>query len=178
MGEVMISATDLDVELTKAPPVAPFITAPDGTTRPGTGFGLPDYTPDFAALMRSITAATDTVSMLERNSAGRINQVAYRLGGLQASLAGVFNANGQPEALAWPIQATIQRFKSALHDLRNTLGTDGRTISIYTTRVDDTLASIASDIHADLTDLIRLNRPLMQSPIVKAGTSVRFYKAA
>lgn len=133
---------------------------------------LPAYTPDFAATMRSITAVTDQISLLSQRQAGRIDAIAYRVETLSDSI------DRAGSSLLWPMRQSVERMRAALPDLRKILGATGQKLIFYVTPVDTTLAGVANDVGASVSQIISLNRELVREPIVPARTIVRYYKKA
>lgn len=174
IGLVLLSAQDLDAQVNEIEFAAAPSTQASGGPQPAAPL-LPAYTPDFAASMRAIAGAADQISILGAQGVGQIDAVAYRLGAIQDSVGNVFENNNQPSCLAWPILQTIQAMKSSLYDLKRTIGTTGRDISLYVVPADSSLAAISSDIGTSIDDVIVLNRTLLASPVVLRGTSVRYY---
>jgi LysM repeat protein len=123
--------------------------------------------------MRSITAVTDQASLLSARVNGKIDGVAYRVKTLTASVE-----KARSSLLTATIQPHLTRLTASIADLRTTLGTTGKTLVLHVVRAPTTLAGIAVDAHAPVTELIKLNRDLVRSPVVNAGTVVRYYKKA
>ena len=174
VASVLLGALDLDAQLGTVTP--PFPTQPV-------------YKPDFAALMRSITAVTDQVTLASQRGLGQFNAVAYRLNTLQASItnaqaavATTVKASIAPDttgaakrALLWPMINTIEQLRSASVDIKKTLGTNGRHIKTYVTPVPMTLAAVAQSVGAPVSDVIALNPTACGAPTVEARTSIRYY---
>ena len=169
IANVLLGALDLDAQIASFTPPLP---------------ALPEYQPDFAALMRSIAAISDQVSLTSQRGAGLVSRALYRLDLVERSvegLSGTFSKNGTAQArnaLAWPMRATIEGIRSSLLDLAETLGTTGRALVLYVVPRDATLASVAQDVGAPLGDVVVLNPRQLASPIVARGTVIRYYRAA
>jgi len=123
----------------------------------------------FSELARRATAVTDQVDLFNRRVAGAIDSLTFRAQSLQASLERI---SVRPKY--WPITQAATRMQSAGADYRNLLGSQNRDIGLYPVRHDTTLATVAQDIPAKLGDVMALNPRLATSPIVEAGTTVRF----
>jgi prophage DNA circulation protein len=168
---------DLDaVILTDQSPVAEaFLAAFDldeglATLSPPLGTGA-TYKPDFTDTIRSIVAVADQVSLLSKQSAGRVNALLYRIGQIE------FAANGAKSALLWPISTSCQRMRSSVYKLQQKLLQKQQSISFYRVPRTLSLSSLALDMPGNtIADLIKLNPDLPSKPAVEAGTLVRYYK--
>lgn len=131
---------------------------------------LPDYKPDFADSMRDIAAVGDTVNMLSKRAAGKIDSIVYRIDAIGESI------DGARTSLAWPAKQSVDQIKSAARDLRQNLLSSGRKIVLYVVRARTTLAGLLPLLPgATFSDLVRLNPTLVRSPIVPVGAVVRYY---
>ncbi len=174
---VLLGALDLDAQISTITPPLPV---------------LPAYRPDFAALMRGITSFTDQISLASQRGLGQVDAINYRLNTLQASIqkAGAIPAttvkaiinpptNGAAlRALTWPMMNTIESFRASNADLKLVLGTNGRPIRIYVTQIDTTLAAIAQNVGAQVSDVIALNPGACEDVVVEARTPIRYYAKA
>lgn len=150
-----IGALDLDASLGPAREVFP---------------SLPTYDVSFEEFMRSVTSATDQVSLLSKRVAGKVDSITYRLNTLSASV----DAARSP--LLWPLRQSIERMRGSIPDVKKALGDSGKTLAFYTVPQDTTIAGLCVDTGAKVGDIVRLNRELLRSPVVKGGTVVRYYK--
>ena len=113
--------------------------------------------------------------------AGLPDLLAASVGGNIAAI--VASANGVAKAvdktgsvLNWPVTNGIQAMISAANGLEQSILQKKRAIGLYTTQVDATLGAIAALIPgSDMGDLFVLNPSLLQSPVVPAKSTVRFY---
>src|SRR5579875_375296 len=160
LANIQAAANDLDEQLTSV--------NPDVVPKP--------YVPptSFGDLVNAIRGAVDQTTMLQKQFAGRIDNVLYEANALEFSLTAGSNAN----ALNLPMVDACERAKSAAYDLKKTLLSKGKPIGFYTVQKDSTLAQIAASIPAPLGDVMQLNPGYIQSPVVPAGSVVRFYKSA
>jgi hypothetical protein len=130
-----------------------------------------DTDTSFATFMRALNAVGDQSDLLQRRIAGKIDSVTYRAQSLQASLK---RAGAGPKY--WPIRQALVRMQDASSQIATDIvGDRKRGIGLYPVRVETTLASIAQDIPTKVGDIMLLNPKLVSSPIVDAGTTVRYY---
>jgi len=184
VAESLLAATDLDASIEDIQPAPP---------------ELPEYSPSFADSMRSLQAVGDQISLLSRRVSGIQDQVSYRANAIVESIgrattslsaagvpqtvltsvtAGRVTASATvagPAALLWPLAMSGQRTLSAIDGLRKVLGTARKNIALYVVPKDSTLAGVASDVGASLSDLLKLNPTLVAGPVVTAKTIVRHY---
>lgn len=132
------------------------------------------YVPPFGFddLMNSIRGVVDTPTLLQKQYAGRIDNFIYECKALGASLDAAANA------LNWPMIQACERGKEACYDMKATLLTKGRPITFYLVLKDSTLSQVAAQIPAPIGQVIQLNPAYMASPLVSAGSVVRYYRAA
>ncbi len=174
---VLLGALDLDAQISTVTPPFPM---------------LPEYQPDFAAMMRSITSFTDQISITSQRGLGQIDAILYRLNTLQASIQKaeavpattvkaiidpVTNGNAL-RALTWPMMNTIEQFRASAIAVKQVLGTSGRPIRVYVTPVEMTLAAVAQNVGAQVSDVIALNPEACGEPIIEARTPIRYYAKA
>lgn len=150
---------------------------------------LPEYEPDFGDFMRGITAISDQASLLQTKAGGKIDQIAFRAGQLGNSLQRLQTRTAQtvkellrPDqslaarvAMSWPMRQSTERLKSASRDMRKTILASGKPIVFYRVPKDATLAAIAIDTGAPLSDLMRLNPSALRSASVPEGSLIRHY---
>lgn len=151
------AAADLDTQLTEIDP--------SKIPQPYT----PPYT--FTDLINAVRGAVDQVSIFEKESAGRLDNIIYQAQQLEDALDRAVNAN----ALNWPFFQSAELAKSACYDLKATLLTKGRPIGLYTVPKDSTMSQIAANIGANVVDIMTLNRALVQQPIILKDAVVRYY---
>lgn len=150
------SAAQLDAQLANIAGGAPF---------------PPPYVPPFSIsdLVNQVIAATDTVTLLQRDVGGQLAGIIYQAQRVQASLDAASNS------LQWPINLACEQTIESARAAQSNLLSQGKPVSVYTTGKDSTLGELATVIPASVVDLMQLNPTLMQSPIVPAATQVRFY---
>lgn len=168
-----LAALDLDAQLTSLTP------KPE----------LPEYKSDFGDFMRGVTAISDQATLLQTKAGGKIDQIAFRAGQLGNSLQKLQTRTAQtvrellhPDqslagrvAMSWPMRQSTERLKSATRDLRKTILASGKPIVFYRVPKDTTLAAIAIDTGAPLSDLMRLNPSALRSASVPEGSLIRHY---
>lgn len=123
----------------------------------------------FDDLMNAIRGVVDTPTLLQKQYAGRVDNIIYEANALESSL------NASASALNWPMIESAERIKDAAYALKATLLTKGRQVSFYTVQKDSTLAQIAAQIPAPVGQLIQLNPAYMSSPLIPASSVVRYY---
>jgi prophage DNA circulation protein len=151
------AAVDLDTMVTQI----------DKTTIPK----LAGYKPTFADSIRSLQAVADQTGIVARRVAGRVDKVIYAIGTLEDAI------KGAASAYYWPVRQNIERLKDALRTLERERQSVSRTTRVYVPAQSATLAAISLEIPAPLSDLMRLNKPLLTRAIVPAQSRV-FYFAA
>jgi hypothetical protein len=138
---------------------------------------VPDpYVPpiSFSDLVNSVRGTIDQVTELQKSFAGRLDNIVYEANALTFSLNSAVNAN----ALNWPMLQAAQRAKESCYDLKASIITKGRPVKFYTVTKDSTLAQIASNVGANVMDVISLNPAYVISPTVPSGSTVRYYGKA
>ena len=157
----------LDSQLAQALVIAPSLPVPPVT---------------FATLMGSVNAAVDSVTILQKRTAGSIAGLLYQMQNLENHLdLAVPTSPGSPSAaLLWPLYSACENGKAALYATKKTLLTSAKNIALFKTLQDATFGAVYAQISAiqpnvDLSDLTKLNPGLFTSPIVPAGSTVRYY---
>jgi hypothetical protein len=117
----------------------------------------------------SLAAVGDQFSVQSSLAKGKIDAIGYHLGRLQASVERAENA------LTWPVLDAIQAAKSAVRWVAEhppaTLP-----VLLWPVRADITLAALLGEIPgAELSDLVKLNPSVMATPVILAGTVVRYH---
>jgi len=128
----------------------------------------PVYKPDLTDTLRAIGGIGDQVSLASGRVTGKLDQVLYRVKRIEEG----FTKNSDPRNFT-ALQA-ISRLKTAVREMGTKLGVGNRTLAYYMTRKPSTLAGLADAIPAKIGDLMRLNTKLLRSPVVPAGTLVRY----
>lgn len=132
---------------------------------------VPPYT--FGDLMFAIRGVFDQTTLNQKAFAGRIDNFIYQCNQLETSA----NAVGNVSALNWPLFDAAERAKAALYDLKASQLLGPRPTANFTTQKDSTLCQIANDIGANVADIMILNPAYVQSPVIYAGSVVRYYSA-
>lgn len=170
------SGDDLSIALSKPSPLAGLaqsaadIDAQIAQIMANSNVALPPvYVPPtpVSTTVASIGAATNTTSLLQHSSGGQAAVVIAQAKAVQASLGG--------SSLTWSLNLSCDQAIENARNAQQTLLTQGKAVSLFTSVKDATLAQIAATIPADVDDLMRLNATLVQTPIVPCGTVVRFY---
>jgi hypothetical protein len=133
---------------------------------------LPAQSFSFQDLSNSIRGILDVPTLLNQQIGGKIDSIAASAAAVGAALDRASNP------VNWPLSQAVQKVIAATNGLRSNILAKKRGILLYTVPQDATLASIAMDIPAPITDLFLLNLPLLYSPIVPQSTIVRYYAAA
>ena len=124
----------------------------------------------FSDLAFAIRGVTDIPTLLQKQVGGQIANYLYEAQSLEDSV------NNAKNALLWPITQSAEVAKSALYDLEATLLTQGKPAAFYTVQKDSTLAQIAATVGAQVIDIMTLNPSYIQSPVIAAGSVVRYYQ--
>jgi hypothetical protein len=125
----------------------------------------------FDDLMIAIRGVVDTPTLLQYETAGRVNSLIYQATAMQASL----NSKANRSALNWPMIDACERAKEAGYDLKATLLSKGKGIKLFTVQKPSTMAQVAAMIGAPVNDIVQLNPAFVRGPIISAGSVVRFY---
>lgn len=156
---------------------------------------LPTFPATFSSFMAGIRGAVDSVTMFQRSFAGKIDSITMQANALSTSIQNMQSSNAAiansaqnltntfkstPNvSLYWPTLRACEGVKEAARNVNATLNTTNRKpVSVYITKRDGTLATLASTIPANLGDLMTLNRQLVALPVVPSNTSVRYYPLA
>jgi hypothetical protein len=171
------SGVDLDNDLATSSPLSNIVTAGDlldgeaAQVATVSAPHLPTFSVSFSDMAFAIRGVIDQTTILQQSFAGQINAMVYQCQALEDSLDQVGNQN----ALNWPINQQCEIAKSSCYDLKKTLLTKQQTVGLYTTQKDATFAQISNIIGADIGDLMTLNPAYVQSPVLPAGSVVRYY---
>ncbi len=133
---------------------------------------VPQYS--FSDLANAVRGVVDTFTMMQKSFAGRLDNIVYEANALEFSLNQAQNSN----ALNWPLVQAAEGIKDAAYAAKKVLLGQGKAIGLYKVQNDSTLAKISAVIPAPLTDLMNLNRSLVQAPLVPQNTQVRYYLQA
>ena len=155
---------------------------------------LPPNTTSFADFARGLQGVSDQLSLLQYQTAGRIDSVVAQV---QRTLASFSQATGRqgnsssPQSLtqqdlnnrvnaaisvqSWPTRDACDRYLSSLLTIKQNLLSSGKQVSLYIPANDTSLPMIASVLPASISDLMNLNPGLLQKLVVPAYTSVRYY---
>lgn len=133
---------------------------------------LPTYKTTFADTMRSFQAIGDSISRqaAKVSGGGQLGTILYRLKNIEASL------NASPRPSNWPLLQSISRMRSAIYDIKKTIETPKRPVSVHTTERETTLSTLASELGTPIADMFNLNPAALSKPTVAKGTRIRFYK--
>lgn len=162
LAEMQASAADLDAYMTDLAPPLPSVA----------NGGLPTFTSSFEDDVFAVRGVVDTPTLLQKQYAGRLDNLIYQASALQYSM------QQAKSALTWPVVAACERMKAACNDQKATQLTTGRRIGIFEVQKDSTLAQVATSIAASVADIMLLNPAYLASPIVRKHTQVRYYLAA
>lgn len=172
---------DLDQDLAQPSPLASIQAAANDLDTYLATFDpsqIPQFPPVLASgfddLVQGIRGAVDQTTLLQAQFGGKIAHVLYEAQTVEDSLSRAVNQN----ALNWPLVDACERAKSAAYDLKKLLLTKGRPVAFYKVPKDSTLAQVAASIPAAVGDLITLNQAYVASPLITAGSVVRYYRQA
>ena len=166
---------DLSIALSKPSPLAGLvmsaaaIDAQIALITADSDAGLSVYVPNapVSSYVTAITTANDTDDVLSQNSGGQCAVIIAQSQAIQASIGS--------SPLTWQLNLACDQAIESARNTQATLLTQGQGVSLYTVTKDSTMGQLASVIPADIESLIRLNPLLVQSPIVRQGTVVRFF---
>ena len=176
LADVQAAAGDLDnYVLSLRPDQAPTFPQSFSDLQQGQPTGAPQIPPKlpytFSDLVHAIRGSIDQGTLLQRQFAGRIDNLLYQVQTILDSLQSPTNRS----ALNWPFIDAGERARAACYDLKRTLLAKGRPVGFYTVPRDATLAMIAANIPATISDVITLNPAYMSSPLITGGSVVRYY---
>ena len=135
---------------------------------------LPTFQASFSDYVFAVRGAIDQFTILQKQTAGRIDNLVYQANALEFSLNSAANNN----VLNWPVIAACERLKEACYDQKAVQLARARPIGQYTTQKDATLAQVASAIRAPVTDIMMLNPAFLSQPILPRESVVRYYLPA
>ena len=164
-------------------------------TLPASAFPqLPPNTTSFADFARGLQGVSDQISLLQYQTAGRVDAVIAQT---QSVLASVSIATGQQgsdygpngltsrdvanraaaatSVMTQPTRDACDRYIAALLLIKQNLLASGGQVSLNYTAAETTLPMLALTIPATVSDLMNLNPGLLQSLVVPSGTAVRYY---
>ena len=130
---------------------------------------VPPFT--FTDLMMQIRSVTDLPTLLSKEFAGQIDNYLYQAQQLEDSLNRAVNAS----PLNWPLFQAAELGKSACYDLKATQVAKAKPVSFYRVPKDSTLAQVATQLGANVVDVMTLNPAYVQNPVIPANSIVRFY---
>jgi prophage DNA circulation protein len=131
---------------------------------------LPAYQPTIADFLNGIAAIGDQFSLIKQRGTGSVEALVYRLQTVQDSI------ERARSPLTWPATDAIERIKAAAVDVQKTILAKQKRISLFQVKAAATLASISILLPStSLGDLMKLNPSLIASPIIAAGTVIRYY---
>lgn len=160
IAQIDVSATDLDGQINSInPALVPSL--------PTLGFS-------FSALSQAIRGMIDTTTILQKQIAGRLDNVIYQANAVENSLDMVANAT----PTNWPMYQSAERLKGAAYALKAQPLPPSRPVASRPMPKDCTLAQAASIVGASVADIITLNAPLVGQPYVPRGTPVSYYAQA
>ncbi len=160
LADAQAAASDLDFQLSTTSPLV--------TPQPY----VPPIT--FTSLMQSIRSVTDQTTIVQKQSAGRIDNMIYEAQALEDSLNRAVNAN----CLNWPMIRAAEVAKSSAYDIKATQLTKSKPIALYTTTKDSTMAQVAAVIGTPLAEVMLLNPNYIAGPLIFKDSVVRYYKKA
>ncbi len=125
----------------------------------------------FSEFMRQLNAPFDQVNLLTNKISGTVDRIAYRAEVLNNSLASI-----SAPAYTAQIRESAHRLQAAAKGTKDTIQSQGKQLLTLTTTAPATLADLTIDTASSITDLITLNPGLANSPSIKKGTVVRYFK--
>lgn len=124
----------------------------------------------FTDLANAVRGVSDQATLLQKQSAGRIDNLIYQGQALKDSLAGAANA------LNWPIvQMAEELIASAIVLKRQLLTQNARKILFHTATSDCSLAQIAVALKSPVGDIMTLNPGYVALGLVPQDAQVRYY---
>lgn len=124
----------------------------------------------FTDLANAVRGVVDQGTLLQKEVAGRIDNLIYEANALEASMAAADNA------LNWPMFQMAEELKASAYELSTQLLTTGtKVIALYTVLKDSTLAQVANGLGAPIDDIVSLNVTYVAIGIVPKDTVIRYY---
>ena len=124
----------------------------------------------FEEMMRSLQAIPDTATLLSHQVAGMFNRITAKIDRLEDAMAR-FNT-----VRYWPIVDAIEHMRATVFDMQRKFAVDEKVIREYLVLSPLTLTAIAQILKQNIDDMIRLNRNLIEDPVIDRGTRVKYYK--
>jgi prophage DNA circulation protein len=124
----------------------------------------------FLADIQAATAVFDTASLASKQIGGKIDHIVYRVQALEDAVSALRDNS------AWPIIQSCERLKESLFELRKQQLVTQRTVGFYIVPKDQTLAALAAYLQTSIDDMMKLNIPLLDAPVVPRLTPVRYYE--
>ena len=137
---------------------------------PSLGIAVLQPRTSMSSLVAGITASGGFSASLSV-SLGACNIAIANATAVQASLYTDANSN----VLSWPLVLSCDQAIESARNTAATLQAKAATVSLYTVQKDSTLGQLAAVIPAGVGELCTLNPNLCSSPVVPAGTVVRYY---
>ena len=173
-------ADQLGNDLSNTSPVAAFAVANDLDANIEEYDGavpspLPAMSFSFDSLVSSIVGAIDSVTILEKQLQGRVDNLIYQCNRVKNSL----DMASAASPLNWPIYQNLTRLKDAAWAVKlQPVTARKRQTKQLTVLKDSTFAQLIAQTNSDPGDFISLNYALMGQPVIPAGTVVLYYVAA
>lgn len=136
---------------------------------------LPSLPFSFSALASSITGAIDSVTVLEKEYQGRVDNLIYQANEVEDALSTASAAS----PLNWPIFQGAERLKAAAYALKaQPQVAQGKALATYTLTKDSTMGQLIAQLGVDPPGFIALNYGLVGAPVVPKGTMVQYFQPA
>lgn len=158
LANLSASAADLDTQLAALDP---------------SQFPQP-YTPpfSFSTIVSSTRGTIDSVTILQKQSAGQLDNAIYQAQSVKDAADRAANANAQN----WPLYADANQIICAAYDLKASLLNKQTTgIGYYAVPKDSTIAQIAATLGSPVIDIVMLNTGFVAQPVVPKDSVVRYY---
>lgn len=131
---------------------------------------LANDTASFSDMMRSIQAIPDTAALLSRQAGGLLHRVASKVDRLIAAL------DRLDDVRLWPVRDGAEHMRATVVDMNAKLGVDNKVILEALVPTPTNLSSLARRLNNKIDDIIRLNPTLVDEPVVRSPTRVRYYQ--
>lgn len=136
-------------------------------------------------LVGSVVAVIDTGFSVATDIQGEVNKITGTLDRIESSFertmkaVGVTDATGRDSILGsearWQLQSGIDTLRAILAQAVETAQRRARQTGTYVVTVNTSVAKLAQELGNSVADLIGLNPSIVESPVVRKGTSVRHY---
>lgn len=131
-----------------------------------------DFLESFTDAVNAIQSVADTASMVQRKIGGKFDALFYRCELLYESMSRAASPQRN-----WPAKRAANRMMAMLGDAQRDIQRASRTVSIYVTPKQMTVATVAAVLSQSVNDIAILNPRLLSKPVISQGSRVRYYQS-